>query len=249
MPINPEEITTKITLELDEEEIFAKDFLNALNSFVGLVRETGKAFTHKGGNDKWLVKVYQGSAGFGMNPTPGALPPHDIEAITNGVVEGLKMLERGERPSFFSDEAIRHSISLSKAFGKREIYPKINIWDFKTKSIKISKAIGEQGERMLEGSYELISTVDGYLDTLKAHGKPSFVIFDSMDDRSISCEISEELLSDALEAFRKRVEVQGVVRYRSDGKITSVKAEKIVPFPPAEEIPSLDTIRRIFTEG
>lgn len=41
------------------------------------------------------------------------------------------------------------------------------------------------------------------------------------------------------------MEVLGKVRYRKDGMPVSVRAKEIIPFPTAEEIPSLTEMRRL----
>jgi transposase-like protein len=100
---------------------------------------------------------------------------------------------------------------------------------------------------LLAAAYEEDGAVDGVLQKLDGHGKLEFVIYDLIDDRSVKCEIKEELLSNALSNFNKRVEVIGTVKYRKDGMPVAIRASKIISFPDVSEIPSLIQMRELLS--
>ena len=70
MAIKKDEITTDITLELDEEVISIADFKNASDNFLDLVKEMSRNISDKKiKDDDWQVKLYAGSIGIGLNPS------------------------------------------------------------------------------------------------------------------------------------------------------------------------------------
>ncbi|MDH4120144.1 MAG: hypothetical protein OEV94_00345 [Deltaproteobacteria bacterium] len=246
MPIDPKDISTVLTLELDEEEISIKSFLNAFESFMGLVNEIEKTVGKEGFKSHWLVKVYPGSAGIGIFPTPGSLRSDQVNEICSILFDGLKTIEKGERPANYSDSAINYGIKLSGAFGDKAIYPKIRIWHQNNPSYTVTRGLAENAKALLSSAYQSEGTVDGYLEKLNAHGKFEFVVYDAFDQHAITCDVGPDMLSSAWKSFNRRVEVEGVVSYRADGKPTRVKAKKIVPFPGKDEVPSLAEMRDIF---
>jgi hypothetical protein len=102
---------------------------------------------------------------------------------------------------------------------------------------------------ILSPSHEAESSVEGRLEILTTHNGSKFVVYDVIDNRSVSCEIPIEYLDIAHRNFNKRVEVIGVVKFRKDGMPVSVKASKIIPFPNSEEIPSLERMRWLLNGG
>ena len=100
---------------------------------------------------------------------------------------------------------------------------------------------------MLEAAYEEEGSIEGRLERLDAHNHLQLVVYDVLDDRAIKCEVDDELLNQAQEHWRKRVEVIGRVRYRKDGHAVSIKAKEIIGFPGPDDIPSLDEVRRMLS--
>ena len=87
MSIKKDEITTDITLELDEEVISISDFQKATVNFLGLVKEVSKQVSdNKSGNSDWSVKVYSGSAGLGVSGRSSNIHSDKTrEAIVSGI--------------------------------------------------------------------------------------------------------------------------------------------------------------------
>lgn len=243
MAIESKSIDSEITLELDEEEISLADFAKAFDNFSGLVKELSKQFAPKKDAAAWLVKVYPGSAGIGLTGRPGVFTGAEVNAIRSNLLIGLKELESGARPAFFTDKAVEYSKSLGTLFKAKKAPANVRIWAGQEESIPVSKVIATKAENLLEVAYEDDGAIDGFLEKLSAHGQFEFVVYDALDDRAIKCEVEERMIQDAWSSFRKRVEVLGKVRYRKDGMPVSVKAKEIIPFPSADEIPSLSEIR------
>jgi hypothetical protein len=246
MALNTKEIITEITLELDREEISINDFKKAVDEFLGLVKEVTKASFPKKDPSAWLIKVYPGSAGIGVLRKPGTFTDEEVSTVRNNIKDGLVLLEKGERHQFFTDKAIEHSKGLGTLFKDNKVPAKVRIWGkHESPPLDVTRTVSAKATYLLEAAYEDDGSVDGYLEIIKGHGQQEVVIYDSLNNRPIHCEVGQDKLQDACAFFLKRVEVVGKVRYRRDGLPVSVKAKEIIPFPSKEEIPDLCTIRNL----
>lgn len=245
MAIESKQIETEITLELDEDEILGSDFGKAFDNFFGLIKEMSKQFAPKKDPSAWFVKIYPGSAGIGFSGRPDVYTFDERSAIRTNMNQGLRELETGARPVFFTDKSLEFSKTLGSLFKTKKAPPNVRIWFKQEQSLTINRTIATQASNLLEAAYEDDGSVDGFLQKLSAHRQFEFVIYDALDDRAIKCEVEENKIESAWKSFRKRVEVLGKVRYRKDGRPISVRAKEIVPFPSSDEIPSPSEMRRL----
>lgn len=247
MAINVEEITTDITLELDEDVISIADFQKATDNFLGLVKEVSKQVsgTNVDSSD-WLVKVYSGSIGVGVLPSNSNLYSDQAREV---MVAGIRMLANGIRPGEFTDKAIEHAKTLASLFKKTKVEPNVRVWSKTQESVRMERKIATAADNLLAAAYEEDGAVDGILEKVDGHGKLQFVIYDLIDDRAVKCEINDSLLEQALLSFQKRIEVIGTVKYRKDGMPVGIKASRIINFPDKSEIPSLAQMRALLATG
>ena len=245
MAINPNEITSELTLELDEEVISIADFGKAYDNFVGLVKEVSKDVAPGKRADAWAIKIYPGSAGIGVSSMGGEFTVEEVNEVRLLLVDGLKSLSNAIRPARFTDKAIECSRNLASLFKASAVQPKVRVWSRQEESVSVTREIATHAIEMLSPAYEADGTVDGTLEKLDAHGKLQFVIYDVIDDRSVKCEVNEQQLEQAWNSFRKRVEVIGSVKYRKDGMPVSIKASRIVPYPDKSQVPTLQQMRNL----
>ena len=245
MAIDSKELTSDLTLELDEEVISIADFGKAFDNFVGLIKEVSKEIAPTKNHQAWSIKVYPGSAGVGVSNMGGEFSVDELRLIRASLLGGLKNLTNGIRPMQFTDKAIEYSKNLAGLFKGAKVQPNVRVWSQGDESLQVSRAIATHAGDLLNAAYEEDGTVEGTLEKLDAHGKFQFVIYDVIDDRSIKCEVDEKQLAEAWSSFRKRVEVVGSVRYRKDGIPVSIKASRIIPFPDASQIPTLQQMRTL----
>lgn len=241
MAINLDQITTDITLELDEEVISIADFQKATDSFLGLVKELSKQVAgNNAESGEWSVKVYSGSIAVGVIPSAQNLNADRVREI---MISGIRSLANGVRSGEFSDKAIECAKSLASLFKKSSVEPNVRIWSKKEESVHVVRMVAVEADNILTPAYEEQGAVEGILERIDAHGKRQFVIYDVIDNRAVKCEVSEPQLQQALESFKKRVEVIGTVRFRKDGMPVSIKASRIINFPNKSEIPTLAQMR------
>ena len=249
MAIDINKITTKITLELDQEKITLTDFTKAVDSFLGIIREVTKESLPKKNQSGWLIKVYEGSAGIGVVRDPLVFTKDEEYLISTNVFDGLSELSNGKQHPNFNDKAIEYSRTLSKAFSTKKTVGHLRLIVNNKTPFNITNNIAVKASALLDPIYEDDGSVEGMLEKLNAHGQFEFVLYDLLDNRAIKCEVEEEQIKAAWAAWRERVEVIGTVRYRHDGLPVSIKAKTIIQFPKREELPSLYDVRQLFGEA
>lgn len=241
MAIKCDDITTGITLEIDEQEISITDFQKATDYFKGLLKEVSERVCSDADPNAWAVKIYGGSAGIGVFPTSRDI---NLSKVQKAILAGHEALSKGEAPQFFSDQAIKCAGSLSSLRNHKETgCLKINILLDKDSKLAFDERIVLGSKSLLDSSHKEDGSVDGILEKIDGHRKSQFVIYDIMTKNPIKCEFPDELLTKALENFKKHVEVLGCVTYQKNGTPTCVKANAIINYPSKSDIPTLEEMR------
>lgn len=91
-------------------------------------------------------------------------------------------------------------------------------------------------------------SIEGRLQTVTERGRLQFIVYERLWDRPVRCFIPDHLTEEAVAAFRTRVEVYGLIRYRKDGQPVSIDVDEIVGFPPDAEIPSFRDVHGILRQ-
>lgn len=243
MPIDSRIIHSDVTLELDDQAITITEFGKAVEHFLGLIREVSRTTAPAKDPSSWFVDVYGGSVGLGVRAKSDVYSLEEMNLIRNAVLNGLYEIEQGYRPAVFSDKAVDHSKQLATLVNQKNEPLAVRVWSGKDRTVSLSRETAVKAESLLSPVYEDEGSVDGTLEKVNAHGAREFVVFDTVTGRAITCHIDDSLLHDALLNFLKRVEVLGRVRYRRDGQPVSIHATEIIPFPSAEEVPSIEQLR------
>jgi len=97
----------------------------------------------------------------------------------------------------------------------------------------------------LEGRVIEYGSISGKLETVSERNGFRFVIYDDLWDRPINCLVKEEDKARVMGVFGKRVEVFGDIRYRSDGRATSVDIEDFTEFPDPDALPKTADVKGI----
>jgi hypothetical protein len=82
------------------------------------------------------------------------------------------------------------------------------------------------------------SEIDGALDVISVRGRPHFVLFEHGTNQRVNCVLPDELMPRVKEALGRRVVVEGMVRYRVNGRplsVTDVTTFTILPDPTLSE--------------
>jgi molybdopterin-guanine dinucleotide biosynthesis protein len=92
-------------------------------------------------------------------------------------------------------------------------------------------------------------TIEGRLEVISVHDHPSFSIWESLTNRRVECQVSEEQIPAIFALLGKRVAVTGRVRYRNHVP-KSIQVESLRKLRDDTELPDLQDIGPVnITEG
>lgn len=242
-----EEMPTDLTLSLDD--LPSGEFVKAVRSFDGYVSEITKAQGDAGSGIRWTVRVRSGSALIGVEPNAAA---HQavLDNIYNTVENNLKAVKEGDiAAANLSEKAADCLKNLSEISQKYDPEKSVKIW-VRQKPIVIASKIAKAIHNYMESNYRDFGTVEGRLETIKdSSGTLHIRIKDLLYPRSIKCVVPEEMLSNILQSFRCRVEVEGWIHYRHDGTPISIQVEAMETLPENHELPAFQAIRGIMANS
>lgn len=248
MAISTDSLKGEVGLELDADSVTAGEFQSALDAFLTLVRELTRQINEKLPHDSWRLTVQEGSQVIAFQPDKIKLPESVRATIYGALFDGLDSLEReAKAPKYFTERALESARELSLiAHGPRDQGVPIRILSHK-RSRSVTRATWVNVSEILDWKYEDVGTVEGTLEVVSAHNGYEFRVYEPLWLRAVRCNFQEERLQDALNNFKKRVEVQGLIRYTKDGFPVSVNVISITPLPDPKDLPSFRAVRGILS--
>jgi hypothetical protein len=247
MVATPEIIPTDLTLEIGDD-VSPDRFIAAARAFFGYVSEIAKALSPEGEAPHWRVLVREGSGLLGMQPTLDT--PDDVLApIYARTQEGLAALSRGEAIETvpLPEPALRHAKVLSGLSEGVDGRPTpIRVW-VQRKPVEIGPSIARAIEEDWRADYNDYGTIEGRLETIQDHeGSLRLQIRDGLFRQNVRAYFDEAKLPLAFNAFRKRVEVSGIVHYRKNGTPISIEVTQIDELPDDKDLPTAADVRGLF---
>lgn len=239
-----------LTLDL-KGSLPLEKFEKAIAAFFDLIKEVTKEALQEKQKIRWTVTVRSGSAI--VNAVPHFEPDVAAEArqILRAVPDGVRAIESGaeEMPRFFNREAVKAVKRLGTLQTLRaDDVTGVRIRSLSTKANITPKSVtGADG--LIGGQHQSYGSIEGKMQTITDRDGFKFVVYDSLYDHRVDCFIEEELLEQAIEDFRKRVRVSGMVQYNRLGDPVSIKVNEIYAFKANSELPSVKEIRGILKES
>lgn len=243
------DINADLTLEIDGTFVTPEKFLRSVRSFFSIVGEVTAQVAGKKDAVQWRVLVKEGSNLVGVDAEPG-FDPSIVEKIVSVVSKGVAALERNPvYPDFFSERAVRSMGELADLVGTTEYDDMtIRVWA-KTEPIAVTHRSVVHVSELFSSEHEDHGSIEGRLRTITEQGGLQFVVYEPLWDQPVRCRIPEGLIDLAMDCFRKRVEVYGLIKYRKDGKPISIQVDDIVAFPSDDQIPSFREVHGILREA
>ena len=243
--------TPSVTLDFDGPLVSPEAFREASGAFVDLIQGVAEEVS---GEAKllWNIQVKHGSRMFVALPVANTLTTRAANESVKAIKNGIALLQKGTeiQPPYFNQRALRGAKALSSLVDEKKqrvVYVRIKTTG---KACDLTPRIIASVERLLSGTHTEFGSVEGRLRTLSdTDGNIQFVIYDDLFGKGVNCFISDDLASHAVEAFRKRVIVQGMVKYDRDGRPLSIKVEAIRKFRDPSELPSLTELYDIFNKA
>jgi predicted ester cyclase len=159
------------------------------------------------------------------------------------VIEGLAELQKERtRPKHFNDNALESAQRLARL--TTDNLARVNIYsDIPDHQVYVTEQIAVNITQILEYlAYD--GSVDGRLELISGReGQPLyFRVQDRINNVGVRCDISDELLDEALKAFRKRVIVSGTITSDNNGIPRRIRAATIEIIPGEEQLPQVEDI-------
>lgn len=239
-----------LTLRLSEDRVPAQHFKAAVDAFIDLLNGVTAAFGAENNADvEWGISVREGSALIDARPV--SANPAVLAPLTHTIASGLASLEKGgERPDYFNDKALGAVRSLAQ-LANEDLKVEVRAVGVETAlSAAATVAVGH----VLDAKYSDYGSLDGYMQVLSTRGKVRATLYDDLTDRPISCkfdDFSGDILDTLFRAMRnkRRVEVSGLISYRSDGQPISMVVDNFEVFPHSDALPDIKDIIGIFRMG
>lgn len=170
--------------------------------------------------------------------------------IFSVVVDGFtNLLKKKVRPEYFNDSALESAQRLARL--STDHLARVNIYsDIPDQQVYLSEQIAVNITDILE-YLDYDGSVEGKLEVIS--GREGQRIFFSVQDRvnnvSVRCYIPDDLLDNALNAFRKRVIVSGIIKSDNNGIPRSIRVEIIEIVPDEESLPQAEDIIKALGKG
>jgi hypothetical protein len=244
-----EDIPTDLALEIGEDLDPAK-FIAAVREFFGLVSELSRptpAGVFAGveiglaGEIEvpWRVKVRQGSNIIALDIPAAYRADNGFRYPYWKLREGTDALVSGRLGSdALTDKAIGHAKRLSELTRYRGGIVPMRIW-VERRPFDYGPQVADYIREEERSSYHDFGTLEGTLNAITdKNGAIEIKVSDPLWSQAIPCKVSDEQLPGAMAAFRKRVELSGIINYNRLGRPTSIRVEKLLMMPDDSTLPA-----------
>lgn len=239
--IAPDQIPTDLAIEI-AGDVTPEQFMAAVRAFFGALDETAHAVAPEGAMPKWRVQVKEGSNIVAVEPA-SSVPPAVVQATYARIDEGVRQLAEGNlQASRLPETALRHLKTLSELTENRGSPIPIRLW-VNRRPVTVNTDIARVIREDWRANYKDYGTVEGRLTAIQEHGTLQLLLKDEWLKQTVRCYVPEEKLPEVFAAFRKRVEISGVIHYRRNGTPISVEVESIELLPSDDELPSHEDVR------
>jgi hypothetical protein len=240
-----------LRLELGFDGVPLGRLIEAQSRFLTMIREVAGSVV--GGKDdvRWVVEAVEaGSLDVLVRPEPArqAVPAVLMPAVIQAVALGLAELqERAVRPSHFSDLALEEARQLARLRGRGITHIEIRAGPTRT---TVTSRLAANVEEVVGHAIEANGSIEGTLEAVTVHGRRVFFVWDPLTGRRIECDFGHRIpAAEVGQAVERRVGVTGLLRYRENGTLTGIRAERLYIFPDDDDLPTADDVLGILAVG
>lgn len=246
-----------LQLEVRQETINPKSFIEAIRNFWGILRDLDAAITgDPRGTISWgiesLTKDSPADIAFIGQPRLGA---QDITAkIQDDCIKGLNLLtEAGDIWPSYSHAAITKIEHLAKLQTAQQRYRIDTIRIFTNGGRATVEPKTLENIRVLTGiKYESIGSIVGNLDSITVHRGNEFRVWEEVAGRPVTCRFAREKLGDVKDKLGRRVIVYGGIKANNKGQPTLIIVDEFELYPEESKLPSIEQMSGLvedFTNG
>ena len=222
------------------ENVSPEEFIGVAKNFFGCISEVARVQGDAAANIRWTVCVREGSTFIGVQPDSEA-PPAELKKIHAALKRGLLSIRDGDvRGARLPEKVVDNLRKLSEFAGRHQNGAGMHFW-IRHQSVPLGAEIAKNIRASKGGIYHDSGTIEGRLVGIQDH--PLHIqVKDLLYSKPIRCFIPEELLADAMKNFRRRVEVEGKIRYRSNGTPISIEVKVMEVMRENHELPTIEEV-------
>lgn len=238
----------RLTLKLDGKGIPAERFLKSISAFVSLINEVADNIV---GTDKafsWVVTVEHGSDIVHFAPVAKSGLSDQIAPSLRAIEDGFALIEeRAERPQYWSDAALKKAKEMSEALDI--VNESLNLISISTNSkpSRLTRKTSQHVDQLIGRERTSLGTIEGKLRTVTEGGGLHFIVHDALTQNGVRCYFEDDRTDEIIAAFRQRVAVYGLIRYRLDGVPVSIRVQEFRTLRDRSKLPSFRDVRGILT--
>ncbi|MGO8699749.1 MAG: hypothetical protein ACLQVY_18770 [Limisphaerales bacterium] len=240
-----------VTLDFDGHLVTPEAFRRAVNAFVDLVREVSREISGSGPKLQWNISVASGSRLVIAKPVADPATRRIAREATIAIKNGIQRLEGGATtaPIHFTELALRATRELGALQDRdAKTIDYVRIRANGTTEEVTEKAVAS-AVTLVTGQHQALGCIEGKLQTISERGSFQFVVWDDLFDRGVCCFVDQEMMSEAVKYFGKRIAAFGIVQYDRDGRPVSIAVQRIKPFPEVTTLPPIKSLRGIFKKA
>lgn len=240
------QIPQRITLTLDGKGITAERFLKSISAFVGLINEVADNAVGVDKAFSWVVTVERGSDIVHFAPVPKTGLADQIASSLRAIEDGFALIEeRAERPQYWSDAALKKAKEMSEALDiVNETLNLISV-SSTSKPSHLTRKTSQHVDQLIGGERTSLGTIEGKLRTVTEGGGLHFIVYDALTQNGVRCYFEDDRTDEIIAAFRQRVAVYGLIRYRLDGVPVSIRVQEFRMLRDRSKLPSIRDVRGI----
>lgn len=245
----------ELRITLDGDRIEMKAFLDAVSTFVHLLRTVDETVS-RSRSVRWRLATlrYSSPAVVGCVGEPRSLnTPDQAPLVGRAVLSGLGQLERRVRPTAFSDEALdlaKHLADLKDRGGIQRVSIAEPHAD-QPATLTLTREIAAAVDDLIGAKYESLGSIIGRLELVSSHGGMLRCnIYEDASGKPVRCDFPETLKKAVLDAFDQRVHAAGTIKRDASGQPRHITLDSLEVLPTgAPRSASITGLAPDFTDG
>jgi len=210
------------TINPDNQAASVELFLKAMGDINRLLRDVDYAIHHEKTARRWIIREIHASA-----PTVTVETLLGDEETVATIAEGVRIVASGADapPEYFTEEALLDLKRMRRLFVGRDRARSIDVARNGQPTATIGEDISDKADRILRGGFWNLGSLEGDLEEVNLHGKPSFKIWNRVSRTPVHCSFPDtrEWKLRIKELLERRVFVQGTIHYFTNGIPRSIR--------------------------
>lgn len=246
-------MSNSLSITLKGSSVGLSDLMNALRHFSTVLDEVDQQITGQRSMEWKLTKLHYSSAAVEVTPVPRQNDLFDQRAeVVAACASGIeRLVERADRPPYFSDRALVSARSLAKLNrgDVTGVMLETALDNRPPARVLLGATIVEHVDEILGLSRHATGALEGRLETITIHDRNAFTIYDPLRSYGTRCICDAETLNVAHRYLGRRVLVYGEIGYNKDGEPSTIRVERFETLRPRDELPQSEDIRGLYVDS